>query len=208
MEISLDDAYSLKTPAENRALYAKWAKTYESEFVANEGYEHPKVISALFNNLTPKVSSVIDIGTGTGLVGHYLHQLRPEVYIDGIDISPEMLAEASKKNAYRNLYERDLTQPITATAAPYDAMICIGIFTHGHLGPKAIQNLLPLIKTGGYFVIGINAKFFESESFEAVFEELNQSKLITKPIYQEIKVYKAGSAHENSLNVVSIFQKS
>lgn len=208
MEISLDDAYSLKTPAENRALYAKWAKTYESDFVANEGYEHPKVISELFHNLTPKVNSVIDIGTGTGLVGHYLHQLRPELSIDGVDISPEMLEEADKKAVYRNLYERDLTKPITGTKAPYDAMICIGIFTHGHLGPSALDNLISLIETGGYFVIGINSKYFKSESFEAKFDELLNGNLVTKPIYQEIKVYKAGSAHENSLNVVAIFQKS
>ena len=208
MDISLNDAYSLKTPEENRALYAKWAKTYESDFVAKEGYEHPKVISELFNNFTPKVSSVIDIGTGTGLVGHYLHQLRPEIAIDGIDISPEMLEQAEKKGVYRNLFERDLTKTISGTAAPYDAMICIGIFTHGHLGPIALGNLIPLIKSGGYFVIGINAKFFISESFEAKFNELIGANLITKPIYQEIRVYKQGSAHENSLNVVAIFQKS
>ena len=208
MEISLDDAYSLKSPAENRALYAKWARTYESEFVINEGYEHPKVISELFDNLTPQVRSVIDIGTGTGLVGHYLHQLRPKILIDGVDISPEMLAEARKKGVYRNLYERDLTEPIKGMDAPYDALICIGIFTHGHLGPEVLANLIPIIRSGGYFVIGINAKFFKSENFEAKFEELHEVALITKPIFQEIKVYKEGSAHENSLNVVAIFQKS
>ena len=149
MEISLNDAYSLKSPEENRALYAKWAKTYESEFVAQEGYEHPKVIAELFNEVAPKVGSVIDIGTGTGLVGYHLKSLRPEINIDGVDISPEMLQEAHAKNVYRNLYERDLTAPVLGTAAPYDAMTCIGIFTHGHLGPDAIDNLIPLIKTAG-----------------------------------------------------------
>ena len=38
MEIGLDDAYSVKTPEDNKNLYSKWAKTYESEFVKNEGY--------------------------------------------------------------------------------------------------------------------------------------------------------------------------
>ena len=36
MEIGLDDAYSLKTPEDNKNLYAKWAATYESDFVANQ----------------------------------------------------------------------------------------------------------------------------------------------------------------------------
>jgi len=208
MEISLDDAYSLKSPEDNKRLYAKWAKTYESEFVDKEGYDHPKVIAELFHNVIPEVKSVVDIGTGTGLVGKYLARLRTELAIDGIDISPEMLEEAKRKNVYRNLFERDLSKPISDTAAPYDSLICIGIFTHGHLLPSALQNLIPLVRSGGHFVIGINAKYFETENFRTAFEQLHQAGLITTPFFQEITVYKADSAHHNSLNVVSIFQKS
>lgn len=208
MEISLADAYSLKTPDDNKTLYAKWAKTYESDFVANQGYEHPKVIAEIFNAVTPQVNSVIDIGTGTGLVGFHLNQLRKGIAIDGVDISPEMLEEARAKGIYRNLYIRDLTKPISDTAAPYDALICIGIFTHGHLGPTALANLIPLLKKGGDFVIGINSKYFAQESFASAFEDLNKSGHITKPIFREVRVYKEDSEHHDSLNVVSLFQKS
>ena len=69
MEIGLDAAYSVKTPEDNKNLYAKWAATYESDFVANQGYNHPKVIAELFNKELPEVKTVLDIGTGTGLVG-------------------------------------------------------------------------------------------------------------------------------------------
>ncbi|MEY3770227.1 MAG: hypothetical protein RL390_1091, partial [Actinomycetota bacterium] len=59
MEIGLDDAYSLKTPQDNKNLYAKWAATYESDFVANQGYQHPKVIAELFDAHLPDLNTVV-----------------------------------------------------------------------------------------------------------------------------------------------------
>lgn len=206
MEISLDDAYSLKSPEDSKALYAKWAKSYESEFVSAQGYEHPKVIAEYFDKAVPEAKKVIDVGTGTGLVGLYLSKLR-KVTIDGIDISPEMLAEANAKGVYRNLYERDLTKEIIDTDAPYDALICIGIFTHGHLGPAALDNLLPLIRPGGYYVIGANASYFKEQNFESCISALTAAGKITDAKYEAVRVYAPGSAHHDSLNVISSFQR-
>ena len=202
MEIGLNDAYSLKTPEDNKKLYAKWAATYESEFVASAGYLHPKIISELFHTQIPVVKNVIDIGTGTGLVGKYLKAFRPEIEIDGIDISPEMLAEASKKHVYRNLYERDLTKEVTETAAPYDALITIGTFTHGHLGPETLLNMFPLVKPHGHFVIAVNEKYFQENHF-LDFLLSQKGNMIHM---DKVHVYEETSEHRDSMNVVMIFQ--
>ncbi|MEY2813986.1 MAG: hypothetical protein RL579_891 [Actinomycetota bacterium] len=202
MEIGLDDAYSLKTPQDNKNLYAKWAATYESDFVANQGYQHPKVIAELFDAHLPDLNTVVDIGTGTGLVGQYLSKLRPGLIIDGIDISPEMLAEASKKKIYRNLYERDLTKSVENIAAPYDALVTIGTFTHGHLGPETLLNLFPLIKEDGFFVIAVNEKFFHQQRFL----EFLTSHQVRISFMEKVYVYDESSAHHDSMNVVIIFQ--
>ncbi len=208
VEISLDDAYSLKSPEDNQKLYAKWANTYESDFVENQGYEHPRVIAEIFDSAVPEINSVIDIGTGTGLVGLNLSKLRNGLHIDGVDISKEMLEVARNKGIYRNLYIRDLTKPVDGIESPYDALICIGIFTHGHLPPSALDNLIPLVKSKGHLVVGINSKFFKSEDFSAKFDELMVSNKITTPVFRETRVYKEDSEHRDSLNVVAIFQKS
>ncbi|MFM1758124.1 MAG: hypothetical protein RL193_701 [Actinomycetota bacterium] len=202
MEIGLNDAYSLKTPEDNKKLYAKWAATYESDFVANQGYQHPKKISEIFDDYIPSVKQVIDIGTGTGLVGKYLAELRPEIVIDGIDISPEMLDEAHKKGIYRNLYERDLTKSLIDVAAPYDALITIGTFTHGHLGVEVLDNLFPLVSQDGYFVIAVNEKYFHEHNFLA-----HLSKRSINMIHMDkIHVYDEFSEHRDSMNIVMIFQ--
>lgn len=202
MEIGLNEAYSLKTPEDNKKLYAKWAATYESDFVAKEGYKHPQVIAEIFHNNLPEVKKVIDIGTGTGLVGKYLKAHRPEIIIDGIDISPEMLAEAAKKEVYRNLFEQDLTLSVTNTDVPYDALVTIGTFTHGHLGIEVLDNLIPLVKTDGYFVIAVNEAYFHEHNF--------LDKILTKKLnlihMDKVHVYEESSEHHQSMNVVIIFQ--
>ena len=93
--IGLDEAYALRTPNDNRRLYAKWAATYETQFVDAKKYRYPKAIAELFNEVVAEsgFDRVLDVGTGTGLVGLYLTALRPQITIDGMDISPEMLAQ-------------------------------------------------------------------------------------------------------------------
>ena len=49
--IGLDDAYSVKTPEDNKRLYAKWAATYDSSFVDAKQYRYPKAISEVFDQV-------------------------------------------------------------------------------------------------------------------------------------------------------------
>ena len=135
--LGLDEAYSVKTPEDNRRLYAKWAATYESSFVDAKQYRYPKAIAEVFNDVVAPVGRVLDIGTGTGLTGMYTSRLRPELVIDGMDISPEMLAQARMKTrddgsaVYRALYERDLTQAVLNENAPYEALFSSGTLLMG-----------------------------------------------------------------------------
>lgn len=199
--LGLDEAYSVKTPDDNRRLYAKWAATYESSFVDAKQYRYPKAIAEVFNDVLPPVTRVLDIGTGTGLTGMYVTRLRPEVVIDGMDISPEMLAQAKLKTredgsvVYRALYERDLTVAVPNENAPYEALFSSGTFTHGHLGPECLRNLLPLLAHDGWLVVGVNNEHFESKGFAGELESLVVLGAIQTPKILRIDVYEPGSVH-------------
>ena len=200
-DLGLDEAYSVKTPDDNRRLYAKWAATYESSFVDAKQYRYPKAIAEVFNDVLPPVNRVLDIGTGTGLTGMYVTRLRPEVVIDGMDISPEMLAQAQLKTredgsvVYRTLYERDLTVAVPNENAPYEALFSSGTFTHGHLGPECLRNLLPLLAHDGWLVVGVNNEHFESKGFAGELESLVALGAIQTPEILRIDVYEPGSVH-------------
>ena len=205
MALGLDEAYAVKTPEDNRRLYAKWAATYESSFVDAKQYRYPKAISEVFNEHVPldsdEVARVIDIGCGTGLTGMYLSHLRSKLEIDGLDISPEMLEEARRKKraddsaVYSHLNECDLTQPVVNKFESYDALICSGTFTHGHLGPDALKNVLALVRPAGWIVIGVNNEHFVVKDFQAELDSLANAKQITAPEILKIDVYEKGSPH-------------
>ena len=200
--LGLDEAYSVKTPEDNKRLYAKWAATYDSSFVDAKQYRYPKAISEVFDQVvTDAVTRVLDIGTGTGLTGMYLSRLRPALVLDGMDISPEMLEQAKLKlrtdnNAvYRKLYERDLTRTVPNENAPYEALISSGTFTHGHLGPDALKNVLALVRPAGWIVIGVNNEHFEGKDFQGELDSLADVKRVTAPEILRIDVYEKGSPH-------------
>jgi predicted TPR repeat methyltransferase len=203
--LGLNEAYSVKTPEDNRRLYAKWAATYESSFVDAKQYRYPKAIAEVFNEHVPsdtdEVARVVDIGCGTGLTGMYLSRLRSHLIIDGLDISPEMLSEANRKKrtddsaVYTHLNECDLTLGVTNKFDSYDALICSGTFTHGHLGPDSLKNVLSLVRPAGWIVIGVNNEHFEGKNFQSELDSLADAKRITQPDILRIDVYEKGSPH-------------
>ncbi len=215
MAISLDDAYSVVTPEDNRRLYSKWADTYETSFVEANRYRYPRAVADHFASVVPANvgAQFVDVGCGTGIVGARLAQLRPNCLIDGVDISPEMLAQAKKKHrhdsspVYHNLFEVDLTKPIVEIKHKYDALLSAGTFTHGHLGPEVIALLLPLVREDGWFVIGINAEHFQSRGFAEILAKATRDGLITSPDLPKIQVYERGSPHFGDQAVVATFQR-
>lgn len=192
-----------------------WADTYETSFVEANRYRYPRAVAEHFANQVPSSPGerIVDVGCGTGIVGARLATLRPNCRIDGVDISPEMLAHAKKKHrqdsspVYHALYEADLTRPVPAIRHEYDALLSAGTFTHGHLGPEVIALLLPLVRLDGWFVIGINAEHFESRGFAEILAKTNRDGLITTPDLHKIQVYEQGSPHFGDQAVVATFRR-
>ena len=211
--MDLDKAYSVKTPEDSRRLYAEWASTYNETFIKANDYVYPRTIAQKFDELISKseIQSVVDIGCGTGAVGSYLANLRPNLKITGVDISPEMLAEASKLKridnspVYNDLIEVDLTAELPKKS--FDAMISAGTFTHGHLGPQTLTSLIKLVRVNGWFAIGINAQHFELRGFDAVLRETQDLGVISAARFFEEQVYGPSSPHYGDATQIAIFSR-
>ena len=87
--------YAADGPEANRSLYARWAATYETGFVTDRRYGYPEQVVSVFAEHglagVGEGDAVVDVGCGTGLAGVALRR-RAAVAVDGLDISPEMLA--------------------------------------------------------------------------------------------------------------------
>lgn len=159
-------AYALETKDESLALYKDWADTYDEHMQQGLNYVSPDAIADVFAEFVQdKEVAILDIGCGTGLTGaaaatHGFHT------VDGVDISPEMLAEAGKKGLYRSLILADLTGPLEIPSETYDAAISSGTFTHAHVGAGAFDEIFRILKPGALFACTINADIWVESGFD------------------------------------------
>ena len=189
-EPGLDGAYALSGPAAARRLYAEWADRYDGGFAARSGYRPARRVAETFTESGGR-GAVLDAGCGTGLIADHL----PEgIAIDGVDLSPEMLAQARAKGRYRRLVEADLTQPLPV-APGYAGLVSAGTFTHGHVPPDALRPLVELLAPGGLACIAANAGFAHASGFDAVLAGLRRAGLIGAPRVDEEPIY-GGEAPE------------
>ena len=161
----------------SQELYDLWASDYDTHLIEDFGYLSPLIAArALAEEIDERDTEIIDFGCGTGLVGVALQQ-QGFNKVDGVDISSGMLGRAREKNAYRELIQADLTQPLHIESDRYDAGFCVGSMGAGHVGAQHGIELLRCIAPGGLFIICINAMHYQSEGFEQSFQQMQDDGL-------------------------------
>lgn len=197
----LDDAYSVVTPQDNRALYSQWAESYDDDFLLSHGYVYDTGIAELFARYASPGGPILDVGCGTGAVGLALAAQGLGAEIHGVDISTEMLEVAATKiqpdgePLYQKLIEADLTQELDLPSNFYSGgIISAGSFTHGHLGPECIDELLRVSAPGSTAAIGINSAHYVVHGFAEYFEERHRAGRISEAQIVELAIYNAAEA--------------
>lgn len=202
---SLDAAYALKTPDDNRQLYGEWADTYDQSFAQNMDYQLPVHVARAFAELGG-AGPVLDVGAGTGLLAEALRGLS-DLEIDALDLSADMLEVAGQKGVYRNLIEADLTKNLAIDAATYGGVASSGTFTHGHVGPDALDKLIAIAQPGALFVLSVNAAYFEARGFAAKFQAL--APVITDYHIRTVSIYGEGAddVRANDKGHLAVFRR-
>ncbi|MEM6726976.1 MAG: class I SAM-dependent methyltransferase [Pseudomonadota bacterium] len=187
----LESAYDLSSPEDAKALYADWAESYDSGFVAEHGYVLPEEVARGFH-AAGGAGPVLDVGAGTGLVGEAL-AARHVGPLEGTDISAEMLAVASQKRCYARTFLANITRPIDIADGTYGGVVSAGTFTLGHLGPEPLGELIRITLPGGVLAIAVNEEHWHAAGFGAAFEGFGAA--ITDLAQTFIPIYAAGAAH-------------
>lgn len=166
----LKAAYDLNGPEDSKALYADWAPSYDSSFAERMQYRAPQVVAKRYASLSG-ATPLLDLGAGTGLVAQALKQ-HGITDVHGTDISPEMLEQAKQKALYTHLFEGDLTQRLDVEDGQYNGIVSAGIFTHGHVGPEALGEVLRCMARGAWAVLSVNAHHWDAHDFAATLTAL------------------------------------
>lgn len=168
------DKYREFDPTEDPAgqlesVYAEWADGYDHDNDHKLGtVSQPTAVAMLDRHCSDRNAQIMDVGCGTGLVGHHLRLAGYKTY-DGIDISLPMMAHA-KSHGYRKLLSLTPGQPLPVSTDCYDATLCVGVFTHGHLGPEGFDELLRITRPGGLIGFTINEGVWAPQGFSAAID--------------------------------------
>lgn len=201
----LADAYALRTPDDNRRLYADWAATYDQGFAGPQDYLLPGHVARAFAAMGG-TGPVLDIGAGTGLVGEFLAKagIGP---VDGIDISPEMLDVARRKGCYRSLVVADVTAGLKVPSDRYQGVVSSGTFTLGHLGPAALDELVRIAAPGAPVAISVYEPHYFAQDFAAALDRF--AARIARLANEVLPIYGPGGddLHRDHRAVIVRFRK-
>lgn len=116
------------SPAYVRTLFDQYAERFEAALRTRLGYRGPELLAEALTAACRKVgramrfACALDLGCGTGLAAPYLAEVAE--CLEGVDLSPAMLAQAEQLGLYDRLVEGEMGA-VLAQAAPgtYDLIL-------------------------------------------------------------------------------------
>ena len=176
--------YKLKTTDEIMKYYDEWGYKYDKD-MEDWNYTGPKETSKIFNKYSSdKDIKIYDAGCGTGLVGVELKKYGFSNFF-GADLSQKLL-DLVPKGLYKTLDKVDLNKPINEKDSSFDAVMCVGTFTFGHVKPHALDEFIRIIKNKGLICFTINEGIHEEYGFDKKIKQLNDDNL-----WKEIEFFKS-----------------
>ncbi len=172
--------YKLKTTEEVMKYYDEWGTNnkYDQDMVEWD-YTGPKeTVTTFKKHANNKEIKIFDAGCGTGLVGV---ELKKYGYInfDGVDLSQKLL-DLVPNGLYKNLSKVDLNKTLNIRDNEYDAVLCVGTFTFGHVKPPALDEFIRITKNKGLLCFTINEGIYEEYGFDKKIKELTENNLWKK----------------------------
>ena len=185
--------YKLKTTDEIMKYYDEWSYKYDKD-MEDWNYTGPKETSKLFNKYSSdKDIKIYDAGCGTGLVGVELKKYGFSNFF-GADLSQKLL-DLVPKGLYTTLDKVDLNKPVNEKDSSFDAVMCVGTFTFGHVKPHALDEFIRIIKNKGLICFTINEGIHEEYGFDKKIKQLNDDNL-----WKEIEFFKSDYIASKDVN--------
>jgi SAM-dependent methyltransferase len=139
-----------------RSGYGEWVDTYEQTVQDAMDIELLERLEQV-----DWAGEVADLGCGTGRTGAWLAE-RGVSTVDGVDLTPEMLARARERGVYRQLVEADVADTGLAADA-YDLVVTSLVDEHlADLRPLYAEAARVAKPGGSYVIVGYHPHFIMS----------------------------------------------
>jgi predicted TPR repeat methyltransferase len=127
------------TEAYVRTLFDQYAGRFDAELTGTLDYRAPELVAGLLarHGHGKGPSAILDLGCGTGLSGA---ALRPfACSLDGVDLSPGMIAEARRRGIYDRLDTDEVLRFLTAADRRWQVVAAVDMLNYvGDLEPLLV----------------------------------------------------------------------
>ena len=147
------DAPDAPPPRYVQGLFDNYAAQYDQHLVQVLSYSAPQVLVAGLGQRGQPYVSALDLGCGTGLCGPLL---RPRVtWLEGVDLSANMLERAAALGVYDELVQADLVAHLGTTERRHDLVVAADVFIYvGELAP-VFEGVARVLEVGGSFCFSV-----------------------------------------------------
>ncbi|WP_304621601.1 tetratricopeptide repeat protein [Roseomonas sp. KE0001] len=139
-----------------RDLFDQYAPRFAAELTQRLGYRTPEALAELLRDSGVEAARrlrVLDLGCGTGLSGLALAPFAAR--LEGLDLSPCMLAEAARQGCYDALHEADLLDFLPGQAGRHDLIAAADVLNYlGDLAP-ALRAMRQALRPGGLLAFSV-----------------------------------------------------
>jgi predicted TPR repeat methyltransferase len=118
------------TPAYIRTLFDQYAERFDQELTGTLGYRAPQLVAAALGRqgLADGSADILDIGCGTGLSGLALRRFARR--LDGVDLSPGMIARALARSVYDAVFVGDALGHLSGDADAWDIVTAVDMLNY------------------------------------------------------------------------------
>ena len=138
-------------------LFDGYAARFDHHLVVQLQYKLPRDVAQMIRQWYPELKvDVLDLGSGTGLLGAYLGRVNGALI--GVDLSQEMIDKAAAHHVYDRFHRVNLLDALEATPSDhYDVITALDVLTYVGELDSVIPNAHRILVPGGRFVFSCEA---------------------------------------------------
>ena len=150
-----------------------WIKGIEG----NELSEYIEIIVPLIEGIFFQKKTILDIGTGTGLVAQEARRVTEHATIVGGDISIRQLRYAKEVTSGIQFVQHSIDQ-MPFKGEQFDAVICSMVLEHVESLLEAVSEIARILEKGGTLLIIMNHPVFQSPNSRSITSHSHDNEAI------------------------------
>lgn len=138
-------------------LFDGYATRFDQELVKKLRYKLPRDVAEMIHQWHPdRMGDILDLGCGTGLLGLCLGPL--EGVLVGVDLSAEMISQATRHEVYDKFHRVNVLDALQATPpAQYHVITALDVFVYVGNLDSVMADAYRILLPGGRFVCSFEA---------------------------------------------------